>query len=459
MKDKRKKIYNLLLIGDLVIICIIYTILFSIYLYAESVKITFFLLTAFFFILSTSLFFYYRYCKNKDNYSHQKVISYANDIKIILKAILIQFCIFLLMIFLGKDFYQSPGRITLSFIISYFFLVVFRIIVRRYQLSLRKRGYDLDNLILIGDKKLTKIIKNRIISDYRYGYKILNIFSDDVLFNNEEIISEFIKSHNVQDVILTNPSKTLKKYINFINELKNRNVNAFIVPDMFDIVTSVSIPFKLNDVTLLKIIDTPQKGLHFFFKRTFDFIVSILLIILLLPFFIVISVFIFIDSPGNIIYSQIRVGKNGKKFKFYKFRSMIADADKLLNDLKKYNEVAGPIFKMKDDPRVTTFGKFMRKFSIDEFPQLFNVLKGDMSLVGPRPPIPEEVEKYQEWHKRRFSVIPGITGLWQIRGRSDLDFDDMVKLDIYYIENWTLGLDFYILLRTIPIVLSARGSY
>jgi lipopolysaccharide/colanic/teichoic acid biosynthesis glycosyltransferase len=166
-----------------------------------------------------------------------------------------------------------------------------------------------------------------------------------------------------------------------------------------------------------------------------------------------------LDTPGPILLRQTRVGLNGTLFTAYKFRSMRVGAEKELAALQAQNEATGPIFKMRNDPRRTRVGAFIRKTSLDELPQFFNILKGDMSLVGPRPPIPTEVEKYDDWHRRRLLVSPGLTGLWQVSGRSELTFDEMVMLDLYYAENWSLLLDLKILLRTIPTVLLGTGAY
>ena len=166
-----------------------------------------------------------------------------------------------------------------------------------------------------------------------------------------------------------------------------------------------------------------------------------------------------LDSKGPVLFAQIRVGKDEQLFSCYKFRSMRMGAEQELDNLLDKNEVDGPIFKIKDDPRVTKVGRFLRRTSLDELPQLFDVLLGHMSLVGPRPAIPSEVQRYQPWHKRRLEVSPGITGLWQVSGRSELTFDEQVLLDIYYIENWSPMLDIQILLRTIPKVLLREGAY
>ena len=195
-------------------------------------------------------------------------------------------------------------------------------------------------------------------------------------------------------------------------------------------------------------------------KRMLDTIVSAIVLILLLPLFIFTAVAIWVENPGPVFYYQIRVGLNGRHFKFYKFRSMVVNADKIKHELAARNESkAGVIFKMKKDPRITKVGKIIRKFSVDELPQLINVLKGDMSLVGPRPPLPDEVLEYTLEQRKRLHVIPGITGLWQVSGRSDIPFTDQVRLDMQYIQSASFLNDIILLLKTIPAVLTGRGAY
>jgi lipopolysaccharide/colanic/teichoic acid biosynthesis glycosyltransferase len=178
-----------------------------------------------------------------------------------------------------------------------------------------------------------------------------------------------------------------------------------------------------------------------------------------LPISAVIALAIRLDSPGPILYAQTRVGKNGQQFRIYKFRSMVSNAEARRGEVACLNEATGPLFKVRDDPRRTRVGRILRRFSLDELPQLINIFRGEMSLVGPRPNLPEEVAQYQDWHHKRLSVSPGATGLWQVSGRSDLTFDEMVLLDIYYAENWSLGLDLNILLSTVPKVLIGKGAY
>lgn len=194
-------------------------------------------------------------------------------------------------------------------------------------------------------------------------------------------------------------------------------------------------------------------------KRLFDIVAATCGIVILSPLMIIIAVLIKAEDHGPVFYKQVRVGKNGKTFKMYKFRSMFVNADKMLDKLKEQNDVDGPMFKMKDDPRVTKIGHFIRKHSLDELPQFLNVLKGDMSLVGPRPPLPSEVEEYSEYDKQRLFVIPGCTGLWQATERNEVGFNEIVQLDIQYIQRASFTFDLWIICKTVAIVIKPNGSY
>lgn len=212
-----------------------------------------------------------------------------------------------------------------------------------------------------------------------------------------------------------------------------------------------------NKINIAKV---RKKYLFFLTKRIIDIIGSVLGLIILFPFFVILFLLMKIEEPkGPIFYSQIRIGLNGKKFKMYKIRSMIVNAEDLLDELLDKNEVEGAMFKIKEDPRVTRIGKFIRKTSIDELPQLWNVLKGDMSLVGPRPPIEREVLEYTEYDRQRLLIKPGCTGLWQVSGRNELSFDEMVELDLKYINQVGFWLDFKILIRTVKVIFCSTGAY
>jgi lipopolysaccharide/colanic/teichoic acid biosynthesis glycosyltransferase len=209
----------------------------------------------------------------------------------------------------------------------------------------------------------------------------------------------------------------------------------------------------------------PREGLlhgrlyRTYVKRPVDVVGSLLGLVLLSPLFLVIAILIRLDSPGPILFRQVRIGKEGRRFWFFKFRSMVENAEEMKETLLHLNELEGPVFKISEDPRVTPIGRFLRRTSLDELPQLLNVLGGQMSLVGPRPPLPCEVEKYEGWQRDKLSVLPGITCLWQISGRNHIGFTEWMRLDIEYIRRQSLGLDLKILARTLPAVLSRKGAY
>jgi exopolysaccharide biosynthesis polyprenyl glycosylphosphotransferase len=194
-------------------------------------------------------------------------------------------------------------------------------------------------------------------------------------------------------------------------------------------------------------------------KRLIDIAGSVLLMVLLFPVLILTAFAVKVTSKGPILFTQFRVGKDGRRFKVLKFRSMSVTAEEDRLALEDHNEAAGPVFKIQEDPRITPIGKFIRKLSFDELPQFWNVFRGEMSLVGPRPPLPQEVDEYTYWERQRLMVKPGITGIWQVSGRSDLDFETWISMDIQYIEEWTPRLDFVLLFKTIPAVVSGKGAY
>jgi exopolysaccharide biosynthesis polyprenyl glycosylphosphotransferase len=216
---------------------------------------------------------------------------------------------------------------------------------------------------------------------------------------------------------------------------------------------------KFREVQLLSLSSAPDSELRLFFKRIFDVALSFAALIAFSPVLLGIAAMIRMSSPGPVLFRQTRCGLGGRRFMLYKFRSMINNAEQLRAELHQLNELDGPVFKISDDPRITTVGRWLRRFSLDELPQLWNILRGDMSFVGPRPAVPEEVEQYEDWQRRRLRMRPGLTCTWVLEGRNHVDFNRWMQLDLTYIDNWSLWLDFKIFLRTIPIVLSGRGAY
>jgi len=216
---------------------------------------------------------------------------------------------------------------------------------------------------------------------------------------------------------------------------------------------------KFRDVELLSLSSAPESELLLFFKRAFDVVLAALSLVLLSPLMFTVAAAIRVTSPGPVLFKQTRCGLGGRRFTLYKFRSMINNAEQLRAELHQLNEMDGPVFKISDDPRITRVGRWLRRFSLDELPQFWNILRGDMSFVGPRPAVPEEVDQYEPWQRRRLRMRPGLTCIWVLEGRNHLDFNRWIQLDLTYIDTWSLWLDAKIFLLTIPIVISGRGAY
>jgi exopolysaccharide biosynthesis polyprenyl glycosylphosphotransferase len=307
--------------------------------------------------------------------------------------------------------------------------------------SNRHSGIHIVGLVDIDPKKKGERLK---------GYQIIGSLND---------IPEIISNEVVDEVVFIVPRTWLNKIEQAMLFCESAGLKIYCAVDLFNLRFSKVKQTDFQGLPLLAFETISTNLGHLFIKRMFDFVISLVSLIILSPLFLIVMILIKTTSKGPVFYKQERCSLYGRKFILYKFRTMVPDADEKLKDLWKYNEMKGPVFKMTNDPRVTKVGKWLRKFSIDELPQLWNVLKGDMSLVGPRPPLPHEVDKYDIWQRRRLSMRPGITCLWQISGRSKIsDFSEWMKLDLEYIDNWSLWLDFKILFKTVPVVLFGIGA-
>ncbi|MBN2433331.1 MAG: sugar transferase [Acidobacteria bacterium] len=309
--------------------------------------------------------------------------------------------------------------------------------------------------------------KIRLYSDR--GYTVLGyVTNQDPAAHNpvgEQILGDTedfkdVLSRNVVDqVIFVGSSKSdLKIFEQIMLICEEQGILTRLSLDFFPhVISKTSLDF-IENQPFLTFSPVPEQAFALMFKRMIDIVGATVGLVLSIPFFLVTPLLIKLSSRGPVIYKQVRCGLYGRKFVLYKFRSMIDGAEDVLWEIKHLNEMNGPTFKMRNDPRITPLGRFLRKTSIDELPQFYNVLKGEMSLVGPRAPLPEEVREYRPWQKRRLSVKPGISCLWQISGRNEIDFDEWMKLDLEYIDKWSLWLDFKILLLTIPTVIFCRGA-
>ena len=335
---------------------------------------------------------------------------------------------------------------------------------------LRARGVGVSRVIIVGAGEIGRTVMRAIVAQPELGYQIVGFVDDNPEKGQTDIgrfkalgslrnLSRLIEAESVDEVVVTLPWMYHRKIMSIVRECERRQVSARIVPDLFQMSLSRVDVDDLGGVPLIGVREVGFGRESLLIKRGVDVVGAVTMLVLGAPLLGLIALAIRLGSPGPTVFRQTRVGAGGKRFEMFKFRSMREGAEAELEQLLDLNEADGQFFKIRDDPRLTRMGRFLRRTSLDELPQLWNVLRGEMSLVGPRPPVPAEVSRYMEWHKRRLDVRPGMTGLWQVSGRSLLSFDETVLLDIYYIENWSLWLDFKILLRTIPTVLFGAGAY
>lgn len=332
-----------------------------------------------------------------------------------------------------------------------------------------RHGLRQARLLVIGAERLGKMMMQHIAATPRLGYQVVGFidaegtpithFGRFQSLGSIADLESIIRIYNIDEVLIALPSNQHQQIVRSVRLCERAGAEFKLIPDLHELSLSSLDMDTIEGIPLIGIKHTGIGPWQYVLKRAMDITLAGLVLLLGSPLWLLIALAIKLDSRGPVLFKQERLGYEGEPFLLYKFRSMHNRAEKALPHLRSKSDVSGPMFKLKDDPRRTRVGKFLRKTSLDEIPQLLNVLKGDMSLVGPRPPLASEVAQYEEWEKGRLEIRPGMTGLWQVRGRSELDFDEMVLLDLYYIENWSLRLDLQILLQTIPAVLFSRGAY
>ena len=335
----------------------------------------------------------------------------------------------------------------------------------------RRRGFNYQTVIIVGRGRRAKNFADKILQCAHWGYKITGFlysgyngrnqlwsYRDIPAIGNLGDLPVIIKSQQVDWLVFAVENAELDKIEEAVALCDEMGVRAIVLTDLYPAKFSTKRAAEFFDNPVLLFDTMPEHRLALSIKDIIDKTIAAIGLLIVSPILILTSLAIIIFTKGPILYKQERLGKNGKKFLMYKFRTMIPNADRLKDSLKEMNEMDGPVFKIKNDPRITPLGQFLRKTSIDELPQLFNVLKGDMSLVGPRPPLSKEVVQYDSWQRRRLSMKPGITCLWQIGGRNDISFSRWMEMDLNYIDNWSLWLDTKILAKTIPVVISRKGA-
>ena len=366
--------------------------------------------------------------------------------------------VLILIIFYQRELFSSRFIVITGWIFSIFFVAVERSLVRWLQKSLLKRGVGTHAVCIIGNGTTTDNIIAAINSNPGIGYQIVrhipNITEESFLE-----LEKILASSRIDEIIQTDARIPKQDVLKLIDTANEHHITFKYTPDLLESkVTNISVS-PLAGVPIIEIRKTRLEGWGKIIKRLFDLVGSLLGLIVISPLFLLVAIGIKLDSKGPVFQRLNRIGRRGEKFTFFKFRSMVVGAHAMKKDLMKYNERDdGPLFKMKDDPRITRVGRFLRKTSIDELPQLFNVAAGNMSLVGPRPHEPEEVDRYKKHHKKLLNIKPGMTGMAQVSGRSNLSFEEEVKLDVTYIENWSFFLDLQILFKTPFILLTKKGA-
>ena len=404
------------------------------------------------------------------SYSHWRGRVWLEHVFRIMNAVSITFVITLAWAFIVRPLVYSRLLLLESGIFMIILISLDRAVAFFIQSQQRKRGIGMRRIVIVGAGEVGRRVMRTVVARPDLGYEIVGYVDDNPNKGGGKIgrfeglgpldnLSEIIESENVDEVIITLPWNYHRRILNVLRECARREVKARLVPDLFQMSLSRVEVGDLGGVPLVEIREIAFSPAALVLKRIIDLTISLIGLVVLWPVFLLIGIAIKIDSPGPIFFKQERVGEDHRTFQIVKFRTMRKGAEEELDDLLEVNEADGPIFKIRDDPRVTSMGHFLRRTSLDELPQLINVIRGEMSLVGPRPPIPEEVAHYKPWHMKRLSVPPGITGLWQVSGRSNLAFDEMVLLDLYYIEHWSPWMDLALLLRTVPKVMAREGAY
>lgn len=369
--------------------------------------------------------------------------------------------------------YQPQGNsrlfVIFVWIAGMLLLCLGRLIVSGAMGILYRMGLGETRLLVVGSGRLGKMVMQHIAGNPNLGYNIVGFLHDMSetpgdfgrfkMLGTIDELGNVIRSMWVDEVIIALPAHMHQYAIRSVKLCERLGASFKLIPDLYEMNLSRIDMESIEGIPLIGIKQISLNSVQRLIVRAVDISVALLALLIGSPLWLAIALIIRLTSEGPIIYRSTRIGLKGREFTFYKFRSMYQDADQRLAHLLAQNEAQGAFFKMKEDPRITSIGKFLRKTSLDEIPNLFDVLKGDMSLVGPRPPLPREVEQYEEWQKGRLAIKPGMTGLWQVSGRSNLSFDEAVLMDLYYIENWSMRLYFQILLRTVPAVLFSRGAY
>ena len=413
-------------------------------------------------------------------YHVRRLTQHKNEIKNIVQIISFGTLILLVFRVIFNIKLVTPLFLLIFWLMTTTIAILSRIVVKLVVRKSWVKGINLQNAVIVGTNKRAVGFAKNLEQSPELGCRVMGFVDQEWQGNREfqksgyPMLSDFkdfpnfLRTHEVDEVIIDLPLNTFYQEVSYIVGLcVQQGIIVRFLSDSFYLLFDMNLARaeleEVQDYVVLSVYTGAMGGWPILAKRAFDLLASLLLIILLSPLFLVVAFLVKLTSPGGpVFFVQERIGLRKRKIKVIKFRTMVPGAEQSVTALERFNEASGPVFKIKDDPRITFLGRFLRRTSIDELPQLFNVLKGDMSLVGPRPlPLRDYAGFSQDWHRRRFSVKPGITCLWQIYGRSSLSlpFEKWMQLDMEYIDHWSLWLDFKILAQTIPAVIEGKGAY
>ncbi len=394
---------------------------------------------------------------------------YGELVRNIARTVVLGTLLFGIWLFATRTLTFGRAFFMLFILLDFTLLFCFRAGLLALLHRLRRKGYNYQTVLVVGTGDLAKKIVDRLKDNPQWGFKVMGLldfqemsrlwrYRDIPLIGSLSQLPQIIQNNQVDYVLFAVPHQYLDEVDSSILLCEEMGTKAMLLADFFSTHIAKKRITEFLGQPAVVYSTTPDYRYQIAFKAILDRVLALVGLAVASPLLLITALLVRVTSRGPVLFRQVRCGLNGRRFTVYKFRTMVDNAEKLKSKLLKYNEMDGPAFKIEHDPRITPIGSFLRKSSIDELPQLINVMRGEMSLVGPRPPLPNEVERYDRWQRRKLSMKPGLTCLWQVGGRNDTTFEEWMKLDLQYIDNWSLWLDTKILLRTIPAVVAATGK-